>query len=177
MPPARELRRGSTTVAKQTIGGKEIDLLSREELAAELRSAVEFFVSGYMRPPQWSRPEGGVALTAGGAGIADIYVPPAGMIFRLTRLFVTASAATFGVPVSVSSGGIDVYRGVGSANDPVDGTPITSLPQIATWSRSNGPVFTEGEWLRVGVTGGPASGQLYVRAGGFLEPKPLTGED
>jgi hypothetical protein len=167
-------------VGKQAIkiGGRdvEIDVVTAEELHNELRSAFEFFAAGYLRPPQVARPEGGVILSAGGAGIAELYVVDPGMVFRMTRLFVTCNAATFGVPLSGLTAGIDVYRGSGAVNDPIDGVgPISTIPQVATWNRVNGPIFRDGEIVRVGVVGGPAAGQLFCRAAGILEP--LVGEE
>lgn len=146
--------------------GAELDVLTMNEL----RTVVEELVSGYLRPPAEARPDSGLQLAGGvTAGIFDLYVVDAGMQFRLTRLFVTVNNATFGVPVA-ASGGIDVYRGSGSINDALDGTPFTSLPQIATWSRSNGPLFRDGEIVRVGITGAPAGAQVFARAKGYLEP-------
>lgn len=157
------------------IGGREVelDLLTKEELHTE----IEELISGYLRPPSQARPEGGVVLSAGGAGIAEIYTVPAGMMFRLTRLFVTVNGATFSAPLT-STGGIDVYRGSGNANDEIDGSPFSSLPQVATWNRSNGPLFRAGESIRVGIAAsGAASGQLFCRGAGFLEPLTFTGDD
>jgi hypothetical protein len=161
---------------RQEIAGKTIDTLTAEELRAELRSAMEFFASGYLRPPAYARPEGGVQLSAAGAGIiAELYTVDVGMIFRLTRLFVTCNAATFGAPLA-NAGGIDVYRSSGGINESIDGTPFASLPQVATWSKSYAPTFRDGEIVRVGIVGGPANGQLYVRAAGFLEPLTDVGD-
>lgn len=163
-------------MGKQTIkvGGREIelDLLTKDELHTE----IEQLLSGYLRPPAQSRPEGGVVLSGAGAGIAEIFVVPVGMMFRLTRLFVTANGATFGAALALS-GGIDVYRGVGNSNDDIDGTPFAQLPQVATWNRSNGPLFRDSEAIRVGIVGGPANGQLFARGAGFLEPLTFAGDD
>ena len=160
-------------MSKQTvrIGGRdvELDLLTKEEVA----TTIEELVSGYLRPPASARPEGGAQLT-GTTGVAEIYVVPVGMQFRLTRVFVTVNNATFGVPVA-SAGGIDVYRGQGNANDPIDGIPFTSLPQVGTWNRANGPLFKDGEAFRVGIVGAPNNAQLFVRAAGFLEPLVIEG--
>lgn len=156
---------------KQQIAGKEIDVLTREELRSELRSIVEFYVSGYLRPPDQARPEGGAILSAGGVSVtphAEIYVVDPGMIFRLTRLYVTVGSSTFAAPYA-GSGGISIYRGMGNVSEEIDGLPFTSLPQVGTWAKSNGPYIRDGESLRVGITGGPANGQLYVRAAGFLD--------
>lgn len=151
------------------IGGRdvELDLLTKEELHAE----IEQLVSGYLRPPSQARPEGGAVLSAGGAGVADIYTVPLGMQFRLTRLFVTVNAAQFSAPVALT-GGIDVFRGVGSESDEIDGTSFNSVPQVATWNRSNGPLFREGENVRIGIVAGAtaANGQFFCRGAGFLEP-------
>lgn len=149
--------------------GAEIETLTKEELRAELRSALEYFVAGYLRPPAEVRPEGGAQL-AGGAttGIADLYVVPTGMQFRLTRILVTVNNATFAVPLS-ASGGISIYRGSGNTNDEVDGIPFTSLPQVGTWSKSVAALFRDGEIVRFGVTGAPANAQIYARAKGYLE--------
>lgn len=156
---------------KIKIGGREIelDLLTREELHTE----VELLLSGYLRPPEEARPEGGVALSAGGGGIIDLYTVPVGMLFRLTRVYVTAGGATFLVPLA-GAGGISVQRMSGSTGDEIDGSPFSSLPQVATWSRSNGPLFRDGERIGIAVAGGPANGQAFARAMGYLSP--LTSE-
>lgn len=145
--------------------GGELDILTAEEL----RTEIEGLLSGYLRPPNEARPEGGANLSAAGAGQAEIYSVLVGMQFRLTRLLVTVGASSFGVPFA-GSGGIDVFRGSGDALDLVDGTPYSSLPQVATWSRSNGPLFRGGERIVIGLSGGPALGQMFVRGMGFLEP-------
>ena len=170
-------------MAKQTIkiGGREleIDALTRDDLHAEL----ELVLSGFLRPPLEVRPENGVVLDNTGAGIASIYRAKAGMQFRLTRVFVTVNGATFGVPLTGLTGGIDIYRSSGNANDPLDGTTFpstsapSSLPQVATWNRANAPLFRDGEELRVGIVGGPAGGQMFVRAAGFLEPITLDADN
>lgn len=162
-------------MGKQTIkvGGREVelDVLTHEEL----RSTIEELISGYLRPPTQARPEGGAVLS-GTAGVAEIYIVPVGMQFRLTRVFVTVNGATFGVPIA-STGGIDVYRGNGNFNDSLDGTPFTSLPQVATWNRSNGPLFRDGEAVRIGIAGAPANGQLFCRAAGYLESLTFDSDD
>jgi hypothetical protein len=160
---------------KHVIAGKEIDILTKEELAEALRSSLEFFASGYLRAPSYATPEAGVTLSAAGAGIADLYPVPVGMLFRLTRLYVTCNTATFGAPLALS-GGISVYRASGPINAELDGTPFASIPQIASWSQSYAPTFRDGDLVRVGIAGGPANGQLFMRAGGFLEPLSDVGD-
>lgn len=143
----------------------ELDILTAQELRAE----IEHLLSGYLRPPEEARPEGGVALSAGGAGTIDLYTVPVGMLFYLTRVYVTAGNATFQAPLA-GAGGISILRFSGSLGDEIDGTGFTSLPQVATWSRNNGPLFRDGERIGIGIAGGPASGQAFARAMGFLAP-------
>lgn len=155
------------------VGGREIELetLTKDELETSL----EQVLSGYLRPPSYVRPEGGGNLSGAGAGIFDLYPVQAGMMLRLTRLYVTVGTTTFAATLS-GTFGISVYRGSGSVNDEIDGLgPVTSLPQVGTWSRSNAPTVRDGEILRVGIVGGPANGQFFARGAGFYET--LASED
>ncbi len=137
---------------KQQIAGKEVDLLVREELAAELRTAVEQLASGYLRPPQPVRARQGVeALDGSGSGSVDVYRVDLGMMLLITRFIVE-------VP------------GSGDPETPFTSSGYGLIQRNGEMLESNGLRYRDGEAVVFSCVGGPADKPLVVSFEGMLAP-------
>ncbi len=156
---------------KQQIAGKEVDLLVREELAAELRTAVEQLASGYLRPPQPVRARQGVeALDGSGSGSVDVYRVDLGMMLLITRFIVEVPGS--GDPETpFTSSGYGLIQRNGEMLDFVSFVSFSGgLPAVATWNESNGLRYRDGEAVVFSCVGGPADKPLVVSFEGMLAP-------
>ena len=146
--------------------------------ADELRTLLEEFASGYLRPPQHVRFEQGGALTDTGAGTIDIYRPNAGYLFLLNRLLVElpGSAYTFGAPYQAAGAYLQILVG-GQAYDGA-GLTVTApgdnitLPAVLTSTDSYAVWARDLEVMQLQIVAGPADARVLLRGTGMLLPLP-----
>jgi hypothetical protein len=147
--------------------GAELDLLTRQELHAELLE----IASGYLRPPErWRFTDGGKTDTNGAVTIPIIRVKQ-GYVFELTRLVIDVSGKTFGNPYTSSSG----YWNLLLNGELVDGDNMSGgLPSIYTESESRAIYVFGGEKLDLSLNAGSglASTSVMIRGQGVLTPLP-----
>lgn len=147
--------------------GAELDLLTRDELHAELVEVA----SGYLRPPRRTRfVQGGVTDTDGVVTIPVLDVQQ-GYVFELTRMVIDVSGKTFGSPYTSSSG----YWNILLNGELVDGDNMSGgLPSIYTESESRAIYVFGGEQLALYLNAGSglASTGVMIRGQGVLTPLP-----
>lgn len=156
---------------KQKItAGAELDLLTREELAATL----EGIVSGYLRPTMPRRDEDGLVVASGADVTITLPPAPRGMEVIYTRVVLDApgSAFTPGAPYNAPASYIGLYRDL-ELIDFVSNVAGAGggIPYRWTFSTSNGIRLRDGEALSAIVHVPPAVGTgLVLRADGYLSP-------
>ena len=150
---------------QRVVPGAEIEAATPQEvgaLVAELLGATG-------RPQRPVRAEASKAADTSGNVRCPVYTVPAGMGFRLTRVYVTIDSATFGAPFTGSGAYLLILR-----NDvPVDGIPLTpgsgfSLPAVLTTGITDAAYFENGDELAVQAFNLTASIGLLVRMQGEL---------
>jgi hypothetical protein len=147
--------------------GAELDLLTREELHAELVEVA----SGYLRPPERRRFVEGGTTDANGIVTIPVLTVQQGYVFELTRLVIAPSGKTFGNPYTSSTG----YWNLLLNGEMVDGDNMTGgIPSIYTESESRAIYVFGGEQLQLHLNAGSglASTQIMVRGQGVLTPLP-----
>lgn len=158
--------------------GQELDFVTPDELRQILREVA----SGFLRPPQTIRPVEAIALNAAGNSIrangdktasaaavaVDLFECPVGYRFRLHRMTVKPDGFTFGAPFTNAAGFLDIEQG-GLMRDGISfNTP--GLPVVWSAGTADGIDYSNGDVVRVLVSGGPASTSLSIRMQGTLEP-------
>lgn len=149
----------------------ELDVLTRDELRAELDT-----ILGRLRErPAVVRVEDDGRTDAGGELELVFYRVPAGMAFRLTRLYVVADSFSPAAPFNGAGAMLELLRGgvpiagVSLVAAAADGgrIPMTLVdadsPESAAW-------YANAEEVAIRLTNGPASNGIGVRAQGTLEP-------
>lgn len=153
--------------------GASFDTLTQDEL----RTLLEEFASGYLRPPQHVRFENGVTLDSSGDGTVDVYRPNLGYLFLLNRLVVdTSPGHTFGNPYQAAGGYLQILVG----GQTYDGAGFTvaspgdniTLPAVFTATDSYAVWARDGETVQLQLVAGPASAAVMVRGTGLLIPLP-----
>lgn len=148
----------------------ELDLLSEDELRAVLGE----FVSGYLRPPDFTRDPNGVDLDGSGDGSVTFAAIEAGHIFIVTRMEFSVDGYDSRAPFNPSSeGGIDLYvNGQWRDGYQFGGTSGGLLPATYVESESRAIRMFGGDIMTVTVGGGPASTGFSVALCGLLTPEP-----
>jgi hypothetical protein len=157
---------------KQTVApGKQLDIPTLGEVAELLGG----LLGGQSDSAPAVRGEASKATDASGNVIVPCYTVPAGMAFRLTRLYVKPDSATFGAQFTGAGAYLLILR-----NDiEVDGLSLVAgsvgggaLP--VSWSEgiTSAPYYMNGDQLQVQLIAGPASTGLLVRFQGELIDLP-----
>lgn len=147
--------------------GAELDLLTSEELEAELDRVAREYFGGPQR--QW--PEGSVALDASGnAGSTKIYTVPVDRTFILHRVVFLVDGATPAAPAfSAAAGYIGLMRNENLVDWVVTSTTV-GLPAVLTYGSEQGPFFGPREVVEVVAGGGPTNKTVRVFLQGTLSP-------
>lgn len=147
----------------------ELELLTQDEL----RQVVRETLAGWNRPAQTGRPRqtvqtDGSGNANGNANGLKLYVVRPGQTFRLHRLFIRPEASTFGVPYTSNTGYVEIMRGERA----IDGFPLTApgIPKMMTWGTADGPLYKNGDELRIDIYGGPVSAVIIADAQGTIKP-------
>jgi len=148
----------------------ELELLTQDEL----RAALSELVSGYLRPPTFTRDPAGVKLDGSGDGTVTFQAIDAGMIFVVTRMEFFVDGYDSRAPFSpAGQGGLDIYvNGQWRDGYQFGGTTGGLLPATFTQSESRAIRMFGGDVLTVGVLGGPASTGFSAALCGLLTPEP-----
>lgn len=148
----------------------ELDLLTQEELRAVLAE----LVSGYLRPPVFTRDPAGVTLNGSGAGTVTFAAVDAGMIFIVTRIEFAADGYNARAPYNpAAEGGIDLYvNGEWRDGYQFGSTTGGLLPATYTQSESRAVRMFGGDILTATIAGGPASTGFTAALCGLLAPEP-----
>ncbi len=169
-------------MAKQTlhIGGRDvdIDLLSRDDLAAEL----DRFHATWRGLPERKRIPSGLLLdTSGNTSVGGtltpvkVYTVEVGFILRLHRIVFELAGYTLGSPYTKSGGYYEICR----EGRYVDGQPLSSpgFPQVWTAGTADGIEYRSGEDVQILVSTGDAGisgAALRVELEGTLNPLEYT---
>lgn len=147
--------------------GAELDLLTSEELEAELDRVARNYFGGPQR--QW--PEGSLALDASGnAAETKIYTVPVDRTFALHRIVFLVDGATPAAPAfSAAAGYIGILRN-GNLVDWVVTSTTVGLPAILTYGSEQGAFFGPRETVAAIAGAGPASKTVRVFLQGTLSP-------
>lgn len=160
---------------QRLVANAELDLLT----ADELRTLLQEYASGWLRPPQTIRPSGTIALDASGdsspavggdANVGDaVYMVPAGLRFRLHRIGIFPDGVVFGTPFTAANGYVEIQRG----DRAIDGFGFqvgsAGLPRVLTWGKDDAPEYAGNEKIGVLINAGPANTNVRVHLQGTLE--------
>lgn len=151
---------------KQRVGNFDLDLLTQDELHAELQKVADRLDGG---GPRRVRGAATGKTDASGNADIDVYDVNVGGEFALSRLVVKADNATPGVPVIAATGFLNLLR----SGILVDfyGVAKTagglSLPLRDTWGNHDAPFFRNGELVQVQIRGYTASMGVTIEIMGW----------
>ena len=149
--------------------GAELDLLTQEELEAELDRVARRYFGGPQR--QW--PEGSIALDASGnAAETKIYTVPVDRTFMVHRVVFLVDGATPAAPAfSAAAGYVGIVRN-GNLVDWVATSTTVGLPQNLRYGSESGLFFGPREVVAAVAGAGPASKTVRIFLQGTLSPLP-----
>jgi hypothetical protein len=155
-------------VKQKVIPGGEIDAVSGDEFQALVAALTRRDVVERVRAQENGKTD------ATGFLVLDVYFPPLGMEFRLSRVVVEADGFSYAVMFTNAAGSVTIQRNAGpdGHGQIEDGYNLSQgLPNTWTAGSGSAPRYISGEKVTLVIIGGPANVNVNVRIQGDVMPE------